>query len=55
MGPTLIALCTDYVFADPKMVGSSISIVCTTLIVIGTAVIIAGLKAFKKTVEEAAS
>jgi MFS family permease len=55
MGPVLIALCTDYVFADAKMVGYSISIVCTILIVIGTMVIVAGLKAFGKTVERASS
>ena len=52
MGPVLIALCTDYVFEDPKMVGVSISIVCTALIVAGTLVIVAGLRAFRKTVEE---
>lgn len=53
MGPWLIAICTDYVFEDPKMVGFSISIVCTVLIVIGTAVLTKGLKAFGQTVEKA--
>lgn len=52
MGPVLIALCTDYIFEDPKMVGISISIVCTALIVAGTLVIVAGLREFRKTVEE---
>ena len=53
LGPWMIAMCTDYVFHDPKMVGYSISIVCTALIVLGTAVLMAGLKAFRTTVESA--
>jgi MFS family permease len=53
MGPTFIALCTDYVFADPLMVGYSISIVCTILILLGTFIITAGLKSFRTTVERA--
>jgi MFS family permease len=55
MGPTLIALCTDYVFGDVKMVGQSISIVCTALIILGTAIIVAGLKAFRTTIEKASA
>ncbi|MDX2142670.1 MAG: MFS transporter [Rhodospirillaceae bacterium] len=54
LGPWLIAVCTDYVFHDPKMVGMSIVIVCTTLIILGTAVLLAGVKAFRRTVEQAA-
>ena len=53
MGPFLIAMCTDYVFGDPKMVGVSISLVCTVLMVIGTAILLKGLKAFGQTVERA--
>ena len=53
MGPWLIAVCTDYVFADPKMVGASISMVCTVLIIIGTAILLKGLKSFAHTVEKA--
>jgi MFS family permease len=53
LGPTFIALCTDYVFADPKMVGVSISIVCTSLIIVGTTILLAGAKTFRATVERA--
>jgi MFS family permease len=53
LGPWFIAVFTDYVFHDPKMVGYSISIVCTVLIIAGTAVLLAGVKAFRATVEKA--
>lgn len=53
MGPWLIALCTDFVFKDEKMVGLSIAVVCTILIVAGTSVLIAGFGAFRRTVERA--
>jgi len=53
LGPTIIALCTDYVFGDPKMVGVSIAIVCTTMIIAGTAILLAGVKSFGVTVEKA--
>jgi MFS family permease len=53
VGPFLIALTTDVVFADETMVGRSIALVCPILVAIGTAVLLAGFRSFRETVERA--
>lgn len=53
LGPFLIALTTDFVFGDDAMVGRSIVLVCPILVMIGAAVLLAGFKSFRLTVERA--
>ncbi|MFA5962588.1 MAG: MFS transporter [Sphingomonas sp.] len=43
MGPTAVALVTDYVFADPSMVGYSISLVCLVASPLALAALVFGM------------
>ena len=43
MGPTAVALVTDYVFADPSMVGYSISVVCLVASPLALAALLFGM------------
>ncbi|MCC5867557.1 MAG: MFS transporter [Gammaproteobacteria bacterium] len=47
VGPTSIALVTDYVFADPAMLRYSLAVVCPALLVFAMIVIWSGLKPFR--------
>lgn len=46
LGPSMVALFTDYVLADPQLVGFSISIVCSTIFVACAIVFAKGRKKF---------
>ncbi|MBB5406333.1 MFS family permease [Paraburkholderia sp. HC6.4b] len=52
LGPTSIALMTDKVFQDPKMVGSSIAIVCPIASVIACWLLFSSLKHYRRLLEE---
>jgi MFS transporter, Spinster family, sphingosine-1-phosphate transporter len=51
-GPTMIALITDHVFANPKMVGSSIAIVCTLASAIGACLLFTALPHYRRLLAE---
>ena len=50
-GASLVALCTDYVFADEQMVGYSMSIISASSAVAGAALLAWGLKPLRLTVK----
>jgi len=45
--PILVALLTDHVFRDPGMVGWSLSIVCSSSLILATFAIVPGLAAYR--------
>lgn len=47
LGPSLVALVTDYVFADPSAVGRSLAIVGTAVAALGIALVARGLAPFR--------
>ena len=47
LGPSLVALVTDYVFADPNAVGQSLAIVGTAVAALGIALVARGLAPFR--------
>ena len=51
-GPTLIALITDHVFANPKMVGHSIGIVCTLASAMGVWLLFTALPHYRRLLDE---
>jgi MFS family permease len=51
-GPTLIALLTDHVFHDPKMVGYSIAIVCTIASVLAACLLFTALPHYRRLLAE---
>ncbi|WP_433705321.1 spinster family MFS transporter [Paraburkholderia sacchari] len=53
-GPTLIALMTDHVFANPKMVGHSIAIVCTIASALAAWLLVTALPHYRRLLAEAA-
>ena len=56
-GPWLVAFFTDFVMGDDKGVGISISVVCSTIVVIGAIVLFFGMPAYRdhmKRMDEAA-
>jgi len=53
IGPTSIALVTDKVFANPKMVGYSIAIVCTVAAAIAATLMFSVLPHYRGMLEEA--
>jgi MFS family permease len=48
LGPTAIALCTDYVFSDPNMVGYSLSLVSGLASFMAIICLMVGLKPFRE-------
>ena len=48
LGPTAIALCTDYVFSDPNMVGYSLSLVAGLASFMAIICLMVGLKPFRE-------
>jgi MFS transporter, Spinster family, sphingosine-1-phosphate transporter len=48
IGPTLVALCTDEMFADPKMVGNSLQIVCSITAVMTGYLLYSNLPHYRK-------
>jgi len=52
LGPTLVALVTDYVFGDESALRYSLVIVCGSIQVIAAIFIFSALKPFKKTLSE---
>ncbi len=54
LAPTLIALCTDYLFRDPAMVGWSIGLVCGTAAVAALALIASALPHYRAAVARVA-
>jgi hypothetical protein len=46
IGPSLIAVVTDHVFGDPKMVGYSLQIVTSTASVVAAALLFAVLPSY---------
>ncbi len=54
-GSTLVALCTDYVFREPTMVGYSMSLISSVSALIGAVLLFFGLKHFSATAESIAS
>ncbi|WP_322029252.1 MFS transporter [Paraburkholderia sp. J76] len=53
-GPTLIALMTDHVFSNPKMVGQSIAIVCTIASALAAWLLFTALPHYRRLLAEAA-
>ena len=51
-GPTMIAVITDHVFANPKMVGSSIAIVCTLASAIAAFLLFTALPHYRRLLAE---
>lgn len=51
LGPTAVAVCTDYVFGDDDMVWASLLIVSTVAGLVATALLWAGLNPFKRSIE----
>lgn len=47
LGPTAVALCTDYLFADPKALGQSLLIACGGAQVLAALLLFAGLGPFR--------
>lgn len=47
-GPSLVAVITDYVFADPNAVGKSLAIAGTGIAVVGIVIVGLGLKPFRE-------
>lgn len=54
VAPTLIAVCTDYLFRDPAMVGWSIALVCGLAAVIAVGLIASALPHYRAAVARAA-
>jgi MFS family permease len=54
LGPTLIALVTDYVFKNDNSIYLSLSIVCTATLVLSAALLAFGLKPYRRSLEIAA-
>ena len=52
IGPTAIAVVTDQVFRDPKMVGHSVGIVCFIASLIAALLFVSALPAYRRTLEE---
>ena len=52
-GPTLIALMTDHVFHDDKMLRYSLLIVCTSAYLLSALLWWLGLKPYRRTVDQA--
>ncbi|MGQ0623031.1 MAG: spinster family MFS transporter [Panacagrimonas sp.] len=50
LGPSAVALCTDYVFEDDRAVGWSLLVVCGTAQLLAAALLHAGLGAFRESV-----
>lgn len=50
LGPTAVALCTDYVFSDPSMVGYSLSLVSGLAAFMAILCLVVGLKPFREEV-----
>ncbi len=50
LGPTAVALVTDYVFHDDKMVGQSLLIVTVVSLTLGAALLGAGLKPYREAI-----
>lgn len=55
IGPTAVALCTDFLFQDDKAVGWSMLLVCGTAQVIAVFVLWAGLKPFRESIARRAA
>ena len=53
-GATSVALCTDYLFRDEKLVGYSMSLVATAGALVGTLLLVRGLKYYRATAEQLA-
>jgi MFS family permease len=53
LGPTAVALVTDYVFGDPKMLRYSLMVVPMILLPISIAIMLTGRAAYRRTLEEA--
>jgi len=53
LGPTSVALITDYVFGDPAMVRYSLAIACAVFAPLGLVFVAAGLNPYRRTVEAA--
>ncbi|MBY8825654.1 hypothetical protein [Sphingomonas colocasiae] len=55
VGPTAVALMTDYVFADPARVGESLAIVTLISAVLGTLLLWRGARGFRDMPQSALS
>lgn len=55
LGPSLVAACTDYLFADEKMVGVSLALVCGIVAPISAATLAWSLKPLRTAAEQAES
>ena len=54
-GATSVALCTDYLFRDEKLVGYSMSLVAVAGALVGTVLLARGLKYYRATAEQLAA
>jgi hypothetical protein len=52
LGPMAIALCTDYVFADPKRLPEAISLVCAIASPLSVLVLWTGLRDYRQRMTE---
>lgn len=48
LGPPLVGLCTDLVFADPQAVGTSLSLVCGVAATLGSVVLALGARPYRE-------
>ena len=53
LGPTLIAMVTDRVYGNPKMVGNSIGIICTIASALAAWLLLTALPQFRRLLAEA--
>ena len=54
-GATSVALCTDYLFRDERLVGYSMSLVAVAGALVGTVLLARGLKYYRATAEQLAA
>lgn len=47
LGPPLVGLCTDFLFADPMALGTALSLVCGTAALGGVAVLASGARSYR--------
>ena len=53
LGPSLVALCSDHLFADERRIGESLALVCGTMAVCSTVALALALRPLREAVEAA--
>jgi MFS family permease len=55
LGPTVVAACTDYVFADDRAIGKSMALVAVVFCPLGAVILATGLRRIRQMLEEAST